>query len=116
MGAGTGATAHGSGDHEVPAFDSAGQALTGSGPSSHQTPAPAGLAHQPSGAAAGSGAQALQRPPSVHGAHDLVGHGDEDDHGAADDAWVLLPLAVGLLIGLVLAMIIGLATSAASIV
>jgi len=37
---------------------------------------------------------------------------DDDSHGAADDAWVLLPLAVGAVIGIVLAVIFALQSAA----
>lgn len=48
-----------------------------------------------------------------HGGHDDHGHGHDDHgHGEPDDAWVLLPIAVGLVIGLVLAVIFGFGTHA----
>lgn len=37
-------------------------------------------------------------------------HDAHDDHGPADDAWVLLPIVVGLVIGLILALVFGLAS------
>jgi NADH-quinone oxidoreductase subunit L len=46
-----------------------------------------------------------------HGSHDDHGHDDHhDDHGSGGDAWVLIPIAVGLVIGLVLALFFGLAS------
>jgi hypothetical protein len=52
-----------------------------------------------------------------HELHDDHGHGGHDDHGHGghaepDDRWVLLPLAIGAVIGLVLAILFGLASSA----
>ena len=44
-----------------------------------------------------------------HDAHDDHGH---DDHGSAGDRWVLLPLIIGLLIGLAIAVFFGLASGA----
>jgi hypothetical protein len=40
----------------------------------------------------------------AHG-HDAHGH---DAHGPADDAWVLIPIGVGLVIGIVLLVVLGL--------
>ncbi len=45
-----------------------------------------------------------------HGGHD--DHDDHGDHGPADDAWVLLPLAVGLVIGLIIAIAFALQSAA----
>ena len=44
-----------------------------------------------------------------HG-HDDHGHDDHghDDHGAPDDRWVLLPVGVGLVLGIVLVVLLGL--------
>ena len=41
-----------------------------------------------------------------HG-HDEHGH---DEHGAPDDLWVLLPIGVGLVLGIVLVVLLGLGT------
>ena len=50
-----------------------------------------------------------------HG-HDDHGHDDHhDDHGAhgpADDAWVLLPIVVGIILGVILIVVLGLGTDA----
>lgn len=49
-------------------------------------------------------------PHDDHGhGHDDHGHGHgHDDHGPAErDSWVLLPLAVGLVIGIVIALLLG---------
>lgn len=52
-----------------------------------------------------------------HGAH---GHDDHDDHGHGDghhgaggDSWVLVPLLVGLVIGIVVLAVLGLDSGAA---
>jgi hypothetical protein len=45
-----------------------------------------------------------------HG-HDDHGHG-HDDHGTGGDAWVLVPIAIGLVIGLILAIWFGLGSGA----
>ena len=50
----------------------------------------------------------------AHDDHDDHGHGD--DHAAADDAWVLVPMAVGLVIGLVVAAALGLGSAVAAFV
>jgi hypothetical protein len=44
-----------------------------------------------------------------HDAHDDHGHDahDHDDHGSGGDGWVLIPIAVGLVIGIVLAIVFG---------
>jgi hypothetical protein len=52
-----------------------------------------------------------------HEPHDDHGHGGHDEHGSAghaepDDRWVLLPLVIGLAVGLVLVILFGLASSA----
>lgn len=58
----------------------------------------------PSGAAA--------TVPGVHDDHDdHDGHGDHDDHGdhpAESARWVLVPLGAGLVIGLIVAVLLGL--------
>lgn len=46
-----------------------------------------------------------------HGAV-AMGHDDHGDHGPADDAWVLLPLAVGLVIGVIIAIVFALQSAA----
>lgn len=53
----------------------------------------------------------------AHG-HDDHGHGHDDhgDHGSGGDAWVLIPIAVGLIIGLVILVALGLASDAAPFV
>ena len=45
--------------------------------------------------------------PDPHDAHDSHDSHDSHDHGASDDSWVLLPLAVGLVIALVIVVIMG---------
>ena len=45
-----------------------------------------------------------------HG-HDDHGHDDHDAHGEADDKWVLVPLIVGLVIGLAVALYFGLGSA-----
>ncbi|WP_426573767.1 hypothetical protein [Aquihabitans sp. McL0605] len=47
-----------------------------------------------------------------HDAHDDHGHDAHDDHGSGGDRWVLIPLLVGLVIGLILAAYFGLASGA----
>ena len=46
-----------------------------------------------------------------HDDHDH-GHDDHDDHGTGGDAWVLIPIGVGLVIGLIIAVYFGLASGA----
>ena len=47
-----------------------------------------------------------------HG-HDDHGHDDHhDDHGSGGDAWVLIPIGIGLVIGLILALYFGLGSGA----
>jgi hypothetical protein len=49
-----------------------------------------------------------------HG-HDAHGHGHDDhhdDHGSGGDAWVLVPIAIGLVIGLIVAIWFGLGSGA----
>ena len=46
---------------------------------------------------------------AAHDDHDAHGH---DDHGSGGDAWVLIPLAIGLVIGLILALYFGLGRGA----
>jgi len=48
-----------------------------------------------------------------HG-HDDHGHDDHghDDHGSGGDAWVLIPLAIGLVLGLIVAIWFGLGSGA----
>lgn len=43
---------------------------------------------------------------------DEHGHGHDDHHGSGGDAWVLIPLVVGLVIGLALAAYFGLGSGA----
>ncbi|MGI8757575.1 MAG: hypothetical protein ACR2MB_17310 [Acidimicrobiales bacterium] len=52
--------------------------------------------------------------PGAVAMHDDHGHGDDhhEAHGPADDAWVLLPLVVGAVIGIVLAVIFALQSAA----
>ncbi len=45
-------------------------------------------------------------------AHDDHGHDGHDDHGSGGDAWVLVPIGVGLVIGLILALYFGLGSGA----
>lgn len=45
----------------------------------------------------------------AHAAHDDHGH---DDHGSGGDAWVLVPIGIGLVIGLLLALYFGLGSGA----
>lgn len=47
----------------------------------------------------------------AHAAHDDHGHG-HDDHGSGGDAWVLIPIGIGLVIGLILAVYFGLGSGA----
>lgn len=47
----------------------------------------------------------------AHAAHDDHGHG-HDDHGSGGDAWVLIPIGIGLVIGLLLALYFGLGSGA----
>lgn len=47
----------------------------------------------------------------AHAAHDDHGHG-HDDHGSGGDAWVLVPIGIGLVIGLLLALYFGLGSGA----
>ena len=44
--------------------------------------------------------------------HDDHGHDAHDDHGSGGDAWVLPPVLVGLVIGIVILAIVGLASGA----
>ena len=46
-----------------------------------------------------------------HG-HDDHGHDDHDDHGSGGDAWVLIPVGIGLVIGLFIAVYFGLGCGA----
>lgn len=46
------------------------------------------------------------------GPHDH-GHHGHDAHGPADDAWVLIPIGVGLVIGIVLLVVFGLGADVA---
>jgi hypothetical protein len=50
----------------------------------------------------------------AHAAHDDHGHDahGHDDHGSGGDAWVLIPIGIGLLIGLLLALYFGLGSGA----
>ena len=49
--------------------------------------------------------------------HDDHGHDDHhDDHGSGGDAWVLPPLLVGFIVGVVLIVVLGLGTDAAPFV
>lgn len=45
----------------------------------------------------------------AHASHDDHGH---DDHGSGGDAWVLIPIGIGLLVGLLLALYFGLGSGA----
>ena len=49
-----------------------------------------------------------------HG-HDDHGHGHDDHgaHGPADDAWVVPPIAVGLVIGIIVVVLLGLGSGVA---
>ena len=49
-----------------------------------------------------------------HDAHDDHGHDahGHDDHGSGGDAWVLIPIVIGLVIGLALALWFGLGSGA----
>ena len=57
-----------------------------------------------------------------HAAHGHGDHGhddhhdDHDDHGSGGDAWVLPPLVVGFIVGVVLIVVLGLGTDAAPFV
>lgn len=46
-----------------------------------------------------------------HDSHDSHGH---DDHGAVSSTWVIPPLVIGVIIGIVLLAVLGLATGAPS--
>lgn len=48
-----------------------------------------------------------------HG-HDDHGHGHDDHgaHGPADDAWVIPPVVIGLIIGIIVVVVLGLGTDA----
>lgn len=51
----------------------------------------------------------------AHAAHDDHGHGHDDhhdDHGSGGDGWVLIPIAIGLIIGLALALYFGFGSGA----
>ncbi|MCU1454683.1 MAG: hypothetical protein JWN46_2829 [Acidimicrobiales bacterium] len=50
-----------------------------------------------------------------HDGHGLGGHGHDDDHVVASDGWVLVPLGVGLVLGLLILILLGLNSSAVSI-
>lgn len=43
------------------------------------------------------------------------GHGHDDHHGSGGDAWVLIPIVVGLVIGLILALYFGLGSGASAL-
>ena len=50
-----------------------------------------------------------------HDDHDAHGHDDHDahdDHASGGDAWVLIPIGVGLVIGLIIALYFGLGSGA----
>jgi len=73
------------------------------------------LATSPAGATAVGSARPATVPSPSHGAsaagHD--DHDDHDDHGPAEDArWVLIPLLVGLVIGIILIAVFGLQSGA----
>lgn len=62
-----------------------------------------------------------------HDSHDAHGHDDghddhghdahgHDDHGSGGDAWVLLPLVVGLVIGLAIVAVLGIDSDVAAYV
>jgi hypothetical protein len=48
----------------------------------------------------------------AHGHDDHHGHGD---HGPADDKWVLVPIAVGLIIGIIIVAILGIDSGVAAL-
>lgn len=53
-------------------------------------------------------------PDDAHG-HDAHGHDDHDDHGdhpTENPGWVLIPLAVGLVLGIVVVVLLGLGADA----
>lgn len=52
-------------------------------------------------------AEAVGPEDHSHGSHATSAHDDHDDHVAENPSWVLLPLAVGLLLGVVLLLILG---------
>ncbi len=43
------------------------------------------------------------------------GHGHDDHHASGGDAWVLIPIAIGLVIGLILALYFGLGSGASAL-
>jgi hypothetical protein len=87
------------------------------GPDSHTVDEEAPAEHPGHGEPVGGheGDEALDE----HG-HDAHGHGHghddhhdaHDDHGSGGDVWVLVPIAIGLVIGLVLAIWFGLGSGA----
>lgn len=53
----------------------------------------------------------------VHDDHGHAAHDDHhDDHGPADDRWVLAPILVGLVIGAILVAVLGFGSDVASVV
>ena len=79
------------------------------------------LQDDPDHAAAAHGGHAAQDDPhghdDSHDPHDAHGHDDHhDDHGPVDDRWVLPPILVGLVIGVIIVVLLGFASGAASIV
>ena len=49
-----------------------------------------------------------------HDDHDDHGHGGHDDHGSGGDFWVVPPIAIGLIIGIILVVVFGLESGAAA--
>ena len=49
----------------------------------------------------------------AHG-HDDHGHDAHDDHGSGGDFWVVPPLVIGMIVGIVLVVIFGLDSGAAA--
>ncbi len=48
-----------------------------------------------------------------HG-HDAHGHDDHDAHGSGGDFWVVPPLVIGMIVGIVLVVVFGLESGAAA--
>ncbi len=51
-----------------------------------------------------------------HDDHDDHGHGGHDGHGSGGDAWVVPPIVIGLVIGIILIALFGLESGAAAYV
>ncbi|MGI8709477.1 MAG: hypothetical protein ACR2LA_00560 [Acidimicrobiales bacterium] len=68
----------------------------------------------PHDAAVSRGSQAAGHEDHGHGlgSHALGGHDDHDSHGSGGDAWVLLPIAVGVVIAIVVIAIFALQSNA----